>query len=299
MVHRLLECSLVGVTTGAADRCSAFARGQSLDPVGTAGGYDGLVLAEWPLPWPQRVTEIAELATLLARVEEAAGPAGRGRLQTLVPAGDGGRGVVTYQRPGGPFAGYRLLEATVAEGGPARCVLICTHGARDRCCGSMGTALFQRFAELEPDVRLWRTSHTSGHRFAPTALVLPEGTAWAYLEPETLAGIVHRDVPVELARAHYRGCFGLDAPEVQAVDREALLHHGWGWLDTPRAGEVVTRDGRRTVVRLEGGGVVHEAEVELTRMVPVPDCGKPIELARKAQPEWRVVSFSPGSAGPG
>lgn len=293
----MLENSNIGLTTDAANRCSAFARGQFLDPVGTAGSYDGLVLAEWPLPWPPAVTEIEELAALVDRVAAAAGTrtidaARRWRLQALVPSGEGEGGVFTYQRDEGPFAGFRLLAATGAEGGPPRCVLICTHGTRDRCCGSMGTALFQRLADLPTGVRVWRTSHTGGHRFAPTALVLPEGTAWAYLEPQTLTGIVERTMPVEIAGTHYRGCFGLDGPEVQAADREGLLHHGWSWLDTPRSGEVVARDGRRTVVRLEGAGVVHEAEVELTRMMPVPDCGKPIELAKEAEPEWRVVGFS-------
>ena len=52
--------------------------------------------------------------------------------------------------------------------------------AGDRCCGSLGTALAQELLadplQLGDDVRVWRTSHTGGHRFAPTALVLPQGT---------------------------------------------------------------------------------------------------------------------------
>ena len=48
-------------------------------------------------------------------------------------------------------------------------LLVCTHGGRDRCCGSDGTRLFQALFP-PPGVRVWRTSHTAGHRFAPTAI---------------------------------------------------------------------------------------------------------------------------------
>ncbi|MBV9923283.1 MAG: hypothetical protein JOY78_20875 [Pseudonocardia sp.] len=51
-------------------------------------------------------------------------------------------------------------------------LLVCTHGRRDRCCALDGRALVRALVEAgEPDV--WECSHLSGHRFAPTALVLP------------------------------------------------------------------------------------------------------------------------------
>jgi uncharacterized tellurite resistance protein B-like protein len=47
-------------------------------------------------------------------------------------------------------------------------LLVCTHGSRDRCCGSLGVPLAQG---LKGEV--WQVSHLGGHRFAPTLWELP------------------------------------------------------------------------------------------------------------------------------
>ena len=89
-------------------------------------------------------------------------------------------------------------------------LLICTHGKRDVCCGQSGTALYAELCSrldqgAAPDAaqgavqdgviskyRLWRTSHTGGHRFAPTALTFPDGYAWAYLDAPASEHILQR-----------------------------------------------------------------------------------------------------------
>jgi hypothetical protein len=177
-----------------------------------------------------------------------------------------------------------------------RHVLVCTHGARDACCGSLGTRLSTALPGLGGGVHVWRTSHTGGHRFAPTAVLLPEGTAWAYLDLDTLVGISDRTLDLGEAASRYRGCTGLDGAEVQAVEREALRTVGWSWLDHRRHGHVLERDGRQSRVRLDGvapGGTrtAFEATVEVARLVPVPDCGKPPDQAAKSAPELRVRDF--------
>ncbi len=60
-------------------------------------------------------------------------------------------------------------------------VLICTHGRRDRCCALDGRAL----ALAIGDVDVWECSHLGGHRFAPTALVLPTGYLYGRLDVST------------------------------------------------------------------------------------------------------------------
>ena len=316
-------------------RCSGFARAEDLDPAGTAGSYRGYVALDVPLPWPQEITdhpEIAPVATALTqadlRVQGVVPDPGRSPAQ---------RRMLTFLRPDGPFAGYLTVEwavaatdvtaALAAVAGPAgpngsdvdagvpagatagpavrvaegeaagRHVLVCTHGRRDACCGSLGTRLATALPGLGAGVHVWRTSHTGGHRFAPTAVLLPEGTAWAYLDLDTLVGISDRTLDLGEAARRYRGCTGLAGPEVQAADREALRTVGWRWLDHRRTGTVLGRDGGATRVRLDGVApdgtpTSFEATVEVARLVPVPDCGKPLSEARKSAPELRVSDFA-------
>jgi Sucrase/ferredoxin-like len=64
-------------------------------------------------------------------------------------------------------------------------LLICTHEQRDPCCGLEGRALVDAIAG--PGV--FAASHLGGHRFAPTALVLPTGYAYGRLESTSAAAI--------------------------------------------------------------------------------------------------------------
>jgi hypothetical protein len=174
---------------------------------------------------------------------------------------------------------------------PVKDLLVCIHGMRDFCCGSLGAALAVSLTneQLPEGVRLWRTSHTGGHRFAPNLIVLPEGTLWAYAD-ETLAGrVLNRTGPVEEVVDHYRGCAGLPGPQVQAVEREVLRQVGWDLFDQHRTGEV-TDDGTVRLTAQAPGEPrrTWEAAVKPGRTLPVPDCGRPIEEARKSETEWLV-----------
>lgn len=313
-------------------RCSGFARAEGLDPVGTAGSYHGYVVLEVPLPWPREITEHPALAPAAAAMKRCGL-----RLQGVVPPAGRApdeRHLMAFLRAEGPFDRYRsfawsvpaegvadalagLAAAAVAGGhdvargapaaGPAlpvgsgdevgRHVLVCTHGTRDTCCGAQGTRLATVLPGLGAGVHVWRTSHTGGHRFAPTAVLLPEGTAWAYLDLDTLVGISDRTLDLGEAARRFRGCTGLDQPEVQAVEREALLTVGWSWLDHRRDGAVVEGGEGWARVRLQGDGpdgstLAFEGTVEVARQVPVPDCGRPPEEAAKSAPELRVRDFT-------
>jgi hypothetical protein len=60
-------------------------------------------------------------------------------------------------------------------------LLVCTHGRKDRCCAVDGRALARAVvATGESDV--WESTHLGGHRFAPTALVLPTGYLYGRLD---------------------------------------------------------------------------------------------------------------------
>ena len=119
-------------------------------------------------------------------------------------------------------------------------LLVCTHGRRDACCGSLGTALALGLL-ADTDVakagyQVGRTSHTGGHRFAPTAIVLPEGSMWAFLDADLASRVVRRDGPVEAVLDAYRGSTAVGSPAVQALEQVAFGDVGWGWLDWSRSG---------------------------------------------------------------
>src|SRR5689334_24555585 len=72
-------------------RCSPWTQAQGVDPIGSAGSFDALLLVEWPLPWPNDVADIPELA-------EAARHPGA-RVMIVVPQGDDdGRRTVVHRR---------------------------------------------------------------------------------------------------------------------------------------------------------------------------------------------------------
>ena len=80
-------------------------------------------------------------------------------------------------------------------------LLICTHEQRDPCCGLDGKALVEALA----GPHVFACSHLGGHRFAPTALVLPTGYLYGRLDPTTAAAI-HTDAAAgEVATDRCRG----------------------------------------------------------------------------------------------
>lgn len=54
-------------------------------------------------------------------------------------------------------------------------LLVCTNGTRDVCCATRGRPLVEAASKARPE-QVWEVTHTSGHRFAPTAVLLPFGT---------------------------------------------------------------------------------------------------------------------------
>ncbi len=301
--------------------CAEWSRTQRIDPVGTAGSYAGYLLVEWPLPWPRDAGDVQELEPVREVVagEEL-------RVQLLVPRAGGSRRIVLYRRPAGPFVAFEGSELRVApehdevtgngaapdgtaigkalgraaerllagRGDPieGRDVLVCTHGRRDRCCGSLGTELWEqlRSSSFEHDtgVRLARTSHTGGHRFAATCIVLPEGTVWGYLDPDALRRIARRAGTLDDLLPRYRGCSGLGSPAAQVLERAVLAEVGWTLFDCTR--HVEDLGGRRLRLTASGpaGTAAWEASVVAGRTLRVPDCGQPVELSKKTETEQRV-----------
>jgi hypothetical protein len=70
------------------------------------------------------------------------------------------------------------------QGHPTRLHLVCTHGTRDRCCGTLGFPVYRALAESSSR-RVLQVSHLGGHRYAPVVLVLPEWRFFGHLDAQT------------------------------------------------------------------------------------------------------------------
>ncbi len=285
-------------------RCSAWTAAQGFDPIGSAPTFDRLVAVEVPLPWPSDVSEMAWVAPIEI-------PDGT-RVQAIVPEVgrlDGSVMLTRWERRGAVLAGTDWLVAAEDVPGaiallvtgeepagnvsvaPAE-VLICGHGARDRCCGGAGTRLTIEVRAALPELRIRRTSHLGGHRFAPTALVLPDGRMWAHLDADVLSGIARRTIPAPEAREFYRGNVALD-PWAQVVEGEVLADSGWDAVDFEQLSATTDTDGEHATVELvwTTGSSTDEriARVEIATWYPVLQCGLAPSEAKKTSPEYRLV----------
>lgn len=80
--------------------------------------------------------------------------------------------------------------------------LVCAHARRDACCAVHG-----RPAAMALDlagVEVWETTHTGGHRFAATAVVLPDGLSLGRLDTVDVVAVAREladdRLPVDLLR---------------------------------------------------------------------------------------------------
>lgn len=80
-------------------------------------------------------------------------------------------------------------------------LFVCTNGARDACCATVGRKLAVALAD---NLAVWECTHLGGHRFAPTALALPTGNVHGRLTQDTALEVL------EGASTNLRGSSYLD-----------------------------------------------------------------------------------------
>jgi hypothetical protein len=300
--------------------CSLVTRDGGEDPTGSVTAFNQLLVLELPLPWPRDVR--AALPAGVGAALDRADTAGASyRLQAVVPdqryTPDGLTRLIHVVRPAGS-AGMSVYDktdfliprerlgdlVTALIGQPEalagfndcrepsthiRDVLVCTHGTRDRCCGTFGYPVYNRLRrafESDPTAlsRIWRTSHLGGHRFAPTLVDLPDGRAWAHLDEAAVSRLERRDGLLPDLRRHYRGWAALGSEPEMIAERAVLAREGWAWTTRASRGEITSPTDPvtgRTGVRLwftGPGGVgpsYYDAVVEPTGVVTrgLSSCG--------------------------
>jgi hypothetical protein len=154
-------------------------------------------------------------------------------------------------------------------------VLVCTNGRRDVCCAKLGAPVAQALSQQD-GLGVWQTTHLTGHRFAATLLLLPEGICYGRLEPHDvppLAEAIHGGSVYRLDRLRGRTALSEAAQAAEAIWRERT-----GRLELDALARVETNtDGTITVVSLyDREGSTHEVRLErreLGASAP-PSCGK-------------------------
>lgn len=187
-------------------RCAAAAEAQGEPLAGTSAVARSWLALEQPGPWGRDALSASHLDHGLAR--ELAG----------LSAGTGVR-IVLIRRPGSHPDRHRptprtvylahtvpgrtwlerttitdpkeLLDLDFARAGAGTrsllgtpvsdpLLLVCTNGRRDVCCALRGRPIAAALAQTHGD-QVWECTHIGGHRFAPTAVLLPTGYSYGRL----------------------------------------------------------------------------------------------------------------------
>ncbi len=245
--------------------CSLYSQANGEDPIGSATPFAQCLIVEIPTPWDRDVWQTSPFTRQIKQI--ALAPQANRipvRLLAMQPephvSREGETRVFFYQRPEAEtgsslFASYRkqayavptadlpdLLQALVSgvapagipsDDAPGRDLFLCTHDARDVCCGQFGSALLpllrrQGAAQGAAPVHVWQVSHLGGHRLAPTLMDMPSGQAFGHLKPELVEALIARSGPLDELLACYRGWSGM-SKYAQIAEREVWRAKGWAW----------------------------------------------------------------------
>ncbi|ANZ40742.1 hypothetical protein BBK82_36865 [Lentzea guizhouensis] len=159
-------------------------------------------------------------------------------------------------------------------------LLVCTNSKRDVCC-----ALYGR--PIATALNLWECTHTGGHRFAPTGVLLPTGHLYGRLDHDLAERVATKGITADRCRG--RSCFTPRGQVAEVAVREQLGETG-DVLDV-----VAESDSSATVRHADG----REWRVSLTQR-PVPQrpssCGRSPDFATAlvATAIDELVSACPG-----
>lgn len=213
--------------------CSAFSSRLGEPIAGTAPTATAWLALEQPGPWGARaLTESRldpELGAELGRRAEGTGvrialvrrvghhgPADadaprRVLMASTIPGRTGLRAMTVHDPCELLDLDFTALGSGQLDAGdphPEPALLICTNSKRDQCCAVFGRALARDVADLREvpgELELWETDHLGGHRFAPTALVLPTGYLYGRVDAATALLAVERAAKGAISLDNCRG----------------------------------------------------------------------------------------------
>jgi hypothetical protein len=156
-------------------------------------------------------------------------------------------------------------------------LLVCTNGRRDVCCALRGRPIAAALAAERGD-QVWECTHLGGHRFAPTAVLLPTGYAYGRLtvpaarrlltDGPTTADCRGRSTwspPGQVAELAVRDRAGVT--DYDALRVSDVVEAPEGWLAT--VSHVDGRSWRVDLVRQTGGTRAASCGAEPTPVVSI------------------------------
>ena len=295
--------------------CSLYSQANGEDPIGTATPFARCLIVELQPPWNRDVWQTSDLTRAIKRAvgqSQKSGPAVRLLAVQPDPEGyvaedndpDWARVFWFTRPPQDLFRGYghrqfhvpvaqlSELAATLVQGGEPNGasrelgeqelrweLFLCTHSARDACCGRFGQEMYDQLRQAQAEQgdrnwRVWRSSHLGGHRLAPTLMEMNAGRSWGHLTPTALHTLLSpRQGNLEELLECYRGWSGLQMYE-QIVEREIWRQEGWSWTGQQCAGRTLEiRKDKSARVEIScgtaGGGMeaLYTAEVQVRDQV--------------------------------
>lgn len=288
--------------------CSDNSRQLGEDIIGSVSNYKTYILVECPPPWKFEAFDSKwvpeNLRLLVHEIKNAKLP-----INFLLIANNSSHQVdhktlLIYQKQDGLSSGYQKREFCLENLEQAasvinkwlwdrnsnyeikttatRDILVCTHGSHDRCCSRYGNPFYYQAKNIVCDlnlenVRLWKSSHIGGHRFAPTLIDLPEGRYYGNLDAETFKSILTRTGDIRCLEKVYRG-WGILPKPIQVLERELIWRYGWDWFNYKVAGRIIEQSADKNTIR---------AELTFEK----PDCSQYSYQARLIQDETKTVEL--------
>ncbi len=311
-------------------RCSVAARGLGEPVDATAPHAVSWLAVVVPGSWPAEATSRlpdalrGSLATAPTVRAVLVRPPGRQETEVgLLLAGT--RPGRTWLREVSAAEAPDVLDRLAADGSPALAalatgrdpglgrrsdrpaVLVCTNGARDACCAREGRPAVALLLDRLPPPRrgrlgrpgagadVWEASHLGGHRFAPTAVVLPHGVLLGGLGPdpaplvEAVSGVITGRTVLDGYRGRSTWLTHEQAAETAVRRHLAVIGVNAGADDVVVDGSTVVEpvSGRvggswRVLVRHSGGRtfrvVVHRSVMEPGRPASCGAAATPVVL---------------------
>lgn len=127
-------------------------------------------------------------------------------------------------------------------------ILVCAHGKRDQCCARLGRPIAATLGDKFPHA-VWECSHTGGHRFAPSMIVLPTGYTYGRLDAERSEAVVAEAMRgvVSVDGLRGRSAYQPGGQAAEVAIRQVVSANATD-LEVDETGEtplILHRDGRR------------------------------------------------------